>query len=209
MAGKRNYGDPCGVARALDVIGERWTLLIVRELLHGPKRFTDLRAGLPNASQNVLSHRLDELERGGVLRRTKLGPPASTWVYELTERGQALKPVVIEIGRWGSRIALDTTEDMSVDALIVALETTFDPRGTDGREATFELRLDDDRFRVEVSGGSLTIARGAASQPDATFTATSRGFRSLVFGGQGDVAVDGDRDAAAWFVRLFPRPTPA
>src|SRR5438874_2580370 len=103
MTGKRSYDDPCGVARALDLIGERWALLVVRELLHGPKRFTDLRAGLPNASQNVLSYRLRDLEQAGVLTRRRLGPPVGSWVYELTERGHALEPVLFQLGCWGSR----------------------------------------------------------------------------------------------------------
>src|SRR5688572_32862025 len=103
MATSRRYGDACGMPRALDRVGERWALLIVRELLLGPKRFTDLRAGLPNASPNVLSQRLRELEAHGVLRRRRLGPPARAWVYELTDWGQELEPLIVQLGRWGSR----------------------------------------------------------------------------------------------------------
>src|SRR5919107_2204104 len=102
MDGKRTYGDRCGVARALDIVGERWALLVVRDLLLGPKRFTDLRAGLPHVSPDVLSQRLRELEEAGIVRRTKLPPPAGARVYELTERGRGLQPIVIELGRWGS-----------------------------------------------------------------------------------------------------------
>src|SRR6266702_797200 len=91
---RRSYGDSCGVARALDVVGERWALLVVRELLFGPKRYADLSRGLPGMSQNVLSQRLRELEQEGIMRRRKLGPPASIRVYELTERGQDLEPVL-------------------------------------------------------------------------------------------------------------------
>src|SRR5207248_7286064 len=103
MATTRTYGDGCAIARALDLVGERWALLVVRELLLGPKRFTDLRSGLPNASPNVLSERLRELEEAGVLRRRKLPPPAAAWVYELTAWGRDLEPVVTALGRWGSR----------------------------------------------------------------------------------------------------------
>ena len=99
----RTYGDPCGIARALDLVGERWALLVVRELLLGPKRFTDLREALPRVSADVLSQRLRELERTGVLRRAKLPPPAGSRVYELTEWGRELEPVVLALGRWGSR----------------------------------------------------------------------------------------------------------
>src|SRR4051812_7963315 len=102
MAAKRTYGDRCGVARALDVVGERWALLVVRELLLGPKRFTDLRAGLPHVSPDVLAQRLRQLEQADVVRRGTLPPPAGSRIYELTERGRRLEPVVLELGRWGS-----------------------------------------------------------------------------------------------------------
>src|SRR3954449_3642338 len=102
MATKRTYGDRCGVARALDVVGERWALLVVRELLLGPKRFTDLRAGLPHVSPNVLSQRLRELEEAGIVRRRKLPPPAGSRVYELTEWGEELEPIVTRLGAWGA-----------------------------------------------------------------------------------------------------------
>src|SRR5436305_8974178 len=101
MTSKRTYGDRCGIARALDRVGERWALLVVRELLLGPKRFGDLRAGLPGASPNVLSQRLRELEDAGVVRRRRLPPPAGVRVYELTEWGRELEPVVLHLGRWG------------------------------------------------------------------------------------------------------------
>src|ERR1700744_6010614 len=100
---KRTYGDSCGIARALDIVGERWALLVVRELVHGPKRFTDLRAGLPAISPNVLTQRLDELELAAVVRRRQFPPPAAAWVYELTEWGYELGPILIELGRWGAR----------------------------------------------------------------------------------------------------------
>src|SRR4051794_40586324 len=103
MATTRTYGDGCAIARALDVVGERWALLIVRELLLGPKRYTDLRRGLPNASPNVLSERLRELEQAGVVQRRKLPPPASSRVYELTEWGLDLEEVVQSLGSWASR----------------------------------------------------------------------------------------------------------
>src|SRR5919106_3243857 len=98
----RTYGDLCGIARALDVVGERWALLVVRELLLGPKRFTDLRAGLPHVGPDVLTQRLKELEAAGVVRRATLPPPAASKVYELTRRGAELEPVVLALGRWGS-----------------------------------------------------------------------------------------------------------
>jgi DNA-binding HxlR family transcriptional regulator len=217
MSGRRSYDDPCGVARALDMVGERWALLVVRELLLGPKRFTDLRLGLPTASQNVLSHRLRELEQAGVVRRRKLGPPASTWVYELTEHGYDLEPALLQFARWGSRLPMTASAELSVDALILALKTTFDPRIDGELRAIYELRLGEDHFRAEVADGRIELVRGSEDQPDATIETGVATFRSLVFGGRpladalhcGDLTLEGDHHAVARLLRLFPRPTPA
>ena len=124
----RTYGDRCGVARALDVIGERWALLVVRELVLGPKRFSDLRAGLRGVAPDVLSQRLRELEGAGVLRRATLPPPSGARVYELTEWGQELEPLVLGLGRWGSRAPFPAAEaELGPDAFVIALKTLFDP----------------------------------------------------------------------------------
>src|SRR3712207_6795803 len=137
---KRKYDDGCAAAHALDLVGERWALLVVRELLLGPKRFTDLRAGLPNASPNVLAQRLRELERTGVVRRRKLPPPAASRVYELTEWGMELEPVIISLGRWGARSPLRPRDAaIGVDSIILALRTMFDPHAAEGIEASYEL----------------------------------------------------------------------
>jgi DNA-binding HxlR family transcriptional regulator len=213
---RRSYDDPCGLARALDLVGERWALLVVRELLLGPKRFTDLRRGLPAASQNVLSFRLRELEDAGVVRRRRLGPPASAWVYELTGRGRELEPAVLHLARWGSTAPMSSAAELSADALMLALRTTFDPAAAGELRAGYELRLDDDRFRAEVADGRLEVARGAAGRPDAAIETSASTLRSLVFGGRslagavraGEAKVEGDREAAERFVGLFPRPTP-
>lgn len=211
----RTYGDPCGIARALDLVGERWALLVVRELLLGPKRFTDLRTGLPGASRNVLSQRLRELEQAGIVQRRKLGPPAGAWVYELTDWGRDLEPVVLALGRWGSRAPSMPGAELSVDALMLALKTTFDPRAA-GLRARYELRLGEDRFRVEVADGQIELARGGADQPDAAIETDSATLRSLVFGDRqladalhaGAFTFTGDRQAVAHFLHLFPRPAP-
>src|ERR671924_23795 len=116
MPMRRTYGDRCGVARALDLVGERWALLVVRELLLGPKRFTDLRSGLPHVSPDVLSQRLRELEEAGIVRRGKLPAPAGSRIYELTERGRQLEPVILELGRFD--VARGSAED--ADATIEA-----------------------------------------------------------------------------------------
>jgi DNA-binding HxlR family transcriptional regulator len=217
MDGIRTYGDPCGIARALDLVGERWALLVVRELLLGPKRFTDLRAGLPGASPNVLSQRLRELERAGIVRRRKLGPPASVWVYELTDRGLELEPVLLELGRWGSRSPAKHAAELSVNALIIALKTMFDPHAADGLQATYELRLGEERFRVHVTDGHMDLTRGNADEPDAIIESDVATLRSLVFSGRqldeavhsGDLKLEGDWRAVTHFHRLFPLAEPA
>src|SRR3954453_15406297 len=149
MAGKRTYGDGCGIAHGLDQVGERWALLVVRELLLGPKRFTDLRAGLPNASPNVLSQRLRELEDAGVIQRRRLAPPAGSSVYELTEWGRGLEPIVMAFGGWAIQSpAFPPADPIGEDSVILALRTLFDPDAATGVSARYEVRLGEQRFRV-------------------------------------------------------------
>src|SRR5919106_6337398 len=137
MPTRRTYGDRCGIARALDQVGERWALLVVRELLLGPKRFTDLRAGLPHVSPDVLAQRLRELERDGVVRRRKLAPPAASRVYELTDRGRELEPVLLALGEWGSAAPVPPgSPRLGVDSTIIALRTLFDARAAGDLAAT-------------------------------------------------------------------------
>ncbi len=214
----RTYDDPCGIARALDHVGERWALLIVRELLLGPKRFTDLRAGLPGASQNVLSQRLRELEESGIVRRRKLPPPAASQVYELTDRGYELEPVVLALARWGSRAPLRSAKPLSVDALMYALKSTFDPEAAGDFAGRVELRLGEQSFLAAVSGGRLTLRRaepGATpadvvlrTPADAVLRTDADTLRALVFTGArlDSGMVEGDRQMAGRFVKLFPRP---
>ena len=160
---KRTYGDSCGIARALDIVGERWALLVVRELLHGPKRFTDLRAGLPRVGPDMLAARLRELEQAGVVRRGTLPPPAASKIYELTEWGAELAPVLVALGRWGSRVPLpDQPPPLGIDAAVVALETTFDPEAAGGVDAVYELTLGEQIFTLEVAAGRLEVTRGRA-----------------------------------------------
>nr|WP_232328465.1 helix-turn-helix domain-containing protein [Kibdelosporangium sp. MJ126-NF4]CEL22381.1 Transcriptional regulator, HxlR family [Kibdelosporangium sp. MJ126-NF4]CTQ89236.1 Transcriptional regulator, HxlR family [Kibdelosporangium sp. MJ126-NF4] len=204
----RTYDDPCGIARALDLVGERWALLITRELLFGPKRFTDLRAGLPTASQNVLSHRLRELEESGVVRRHKLGPPAGAWVYELTDRGHDLRPVIIELARWGCHAPTASGAQLSVAALMIALLTTFSPELAGDLDATYELRVSGEHFRATVADGRIDITPGRAENPDAVVETDAGTLRGIVFGGRAitDEITGGDRRSAARFLGLFPRP---
>lgn len=208
----RTYDDPCGLARALNLVGERWSLLIVRELLLGPKRFTDLRRGLPSASQSVLTQRLGELEEAGVLHRREMGPPVGGRVYELTGRGRELEPALLALSAWGSRAPLPAPgPELSVDALALALRTTFD--GSGAADVICEFRLDGDVLTVAVTGGRLEVTRGPAARPAAIVEASAAALRSVIFGKRSWVdaglTVSGDRAAATRLLRRFPRPAPA
>ena len=205
MTGLRSYGDPCGIAGALDVVGERWALLIVRELLFGPKRFSDLRAGL-GASPNVLSQRLAELEASSVVKRRSAGGA----LYELTDWGRELRPILLELGSWGARSSHRPTGELSVDALMAALESTFAPDREPKLHARYELKLGEERFYVEISRGNIAIARGRPSRPDVVIDTDPATLRALVFGDRklagAPVEVRGDAELARTFFRLFPRP---
>jgi DNA-binding HxlR family transcriptional regulator len=219
MATRRTYGDGCAIAHALDLVGERWALLVIRELLLGPKRYTDLRRGLPNASPNVLSQRLDELEQAGVLRRRKLPPPASARVYELTDWGLDLEETVMSLGRWGARSPTRPSDApiRSADSVILALRARFDARAAHGLRATYELRLGDDRFRITVADDQLTVARGDAERADATIDTDPDTLNAVLWGNQsladaqrsGTMTIAGDKPAVKRILRLFPTPEPA
>jgi len=208
----RQYDDPCGIARALDVIGDRWALLVVRELIFGPKRFAQLRSGLHSVSPNVLSLRLRELESAGVVRRGMLAPPASVAVYELTGRGRALEPMLLELGRWGSKEPINSSRELTADAFLVALKSAFDVSAAPAGDVIFELDIDGETFHVMVSGGSLDIMRGRHGHPAVCLRGDARTMRSIAFGREPIAAaerarrltVTGDWDLAEVFTRMFP-----
>jgi DNA-binding HxlR family transcriptional regulator len=151
----RRYRDACGTAQGLDIVGERWTLLVVRELLLGPKRFTDLRGGLPGISTNILADRLETLELSGVVRRRTLPAPAASKVYELADWGRDLEQVVAAIGRWGVRSPWRSEEDaIGVDGLMVSFRTMFDPEAAGDLEARYEVVLGGQAFGIEVKDGA-------------------------------------------------------
>lgn len=199
------YDDPCGVARALDVVGQRWALLVVRELLLGPKRFRDLAHGLSGMSQNVLSQRLKELESSGIVRRVMAGPPVSGPVYELTDEGAALEPVLIALGRWGRTRPLTATGPMSVDALLLALRTTFNPAVAEDLSIEVDLRIEDDRVALTVADGQISMRRGPARRPDATITADVASLRTLVYRGSAapGVHIEGDKASVRRLLAAF------
>ena len=205
----RTYGDRCGVARALDVIGERWALLVVRELVLGPKRFSDLRAGLPRVAPDVLSQRLRELAEAGVVQRTTLPPPGGARVYELTEWGQDLEPLVIGLGRWGSRAPFPGNGEagLGVDAFVIALKTLFRPAGFAG---VVDLRLGEDRFALEVRGGRFEARRGVAEDPDLTILADPGPLAAALWHGGplDEIELLGDVALFDRFRAAFPPPVP-
>jgi DNA-binding HxlR family transcriptional regulator/putative sterol carrier protein len=218
MASKRTYGEACRFAHALDLVGERWALLVVRELLLGPKRFTDLRAGLPHASPNILAERLRDLEEGAVVRKRKLAPPAGSSVYELTEWGQELEPVVTKLGAWGARSPFPPdVEEINADSIVLALRSLFDAEAADDLAATYELRIGKERFRVKISGGEIDLARGAPSDPEATIAVPDAQTLAAVLTAQlpladalssGATQVEGSKRSARRFLRFFPMPEP-
>lgn len=185
MTTARTYGDPCAAARALDLIGERWALMIVRELLFGPKRYSDLQSGLPGASPTVLSQRLRDLEEGQVIQRRKLGPPARAWVYELTDWGHQLEPILVSLGRWGRHTpAKQTTMALGTDSLLLALQSHLEPARLQGLDATLLLDLGEDLFTIHASDGHLTIRRGEPMRWDAAVRTDTATFRALVIEGR-------------------------
>ncbi len=218
MSDRRSYGDPCGIARALDLIGERWAVLVVRELVLGPKRFTDLRKALPGLSPDVLTERLRDMEQAGVVVRRTLRPPTRSRVYELTEWGRELEPVVLALGRWGSRAPFPSgAGPLGIDAFVLALKTLFDPPAAGGFKASYELRLGEYRFLARVSGRRLEIKRGDGERPDAVIEADTGSLSAVLWHRRrlgeavraGDIEIRGSRTAVERFLKLFPAPKPA
>ena len=214
----RTYGDGCGIAHALDLLGERWALLVVRELLLGPKRFTDLRDGLPNSSPNVLAQRLRELEQAAIVQRRKLPPPAGSWIYELTDWGRELKPIVISLGSWAIRSpSFPRGAPVGSDSVILALSTFFDAAAAGDLDARYELRMGENAFDVRVADRTIEVDRGAADDPDAIIETDTATFSALIWDGRdladalrtGEIAIEGDHDAVTRFLGLFPQPAPA
>ncbi len=218
MATTRTYGDACAAAHALDLIGERWALLVVRELLFGPKRFSDLRAGLPHAGPNRISQRLRELEQTLIVRRRKLGPPAGSWVYELTEWGRQLEPVLIDLGRWGRHSPFrDLDADISADALMLALRGDFDPKAGGNLTTTLALHFGADHFTVHVADGQIEIVRADPPNPDMIIATSAKTFAALFTKRRsleeatrtGDITVSGELSVAQRLLDCFPRPESA
>jgi len=209
---KRSYGQFCGLARALEIVGERWALLIVRDLLTGPKRFTDLHAGLPGIPTNILTARLRELEDDGVIARRTLARPNGSMVYGLTERGRELEDTVVVLGRWGAK-SLDRPrpgEVMTIDAMTIALRATFRSEAARGLRVSYELRFGPMVLGARVERGKLEVTPGPLPGADAVIAA--RGPLHHLMSGtisprqaqkSGLVHVTGDKRLFTRFAEMF------
>jgi DNA-binding HxlR family transcriptional regulator len=220
----RSYNQYCAVARGLDVVGDRWTLLLIRDLLLGPKRYKDLLSGLPGIGTNLLADRLRELEGAGLIERIVLPPPAGSTVYQLTEAGQALEPAMVALGRWGARFMGPPrkTDVMVPRAYFVAMRGVFDPQAAAGLTETYEVRIADLVFEVRVAGGRLTTSEGRVTNADVILTMEVETLNALMFQlitpsaalAHGRVKIDkGDQKSLERFIRIvgfhrsFPSPS--
>ena len=215
----RGYGQYCGLARALELVGSRWTLLIVRELLAGPKRYTELAHGLPGIPSNILSSRLREMEDGGIVERALEPRPSTSVVYTLTAYGQELEGPLTALGLWGVKsLPPPTTDDTySTSALALALKSVFDAEQAANRDLLADIRLGDQHLYVAVGDGQVCFPRQPPADPDLVVTASPAVFSEL-FAGHLDIdaavetgaaIVDGSRPDARRFFKIFHMPRPA
>ena len=214
----RSYDDSCGTAHALDLIGERWALLVMRELMLGPRRFGDLRAQLPGISANVLTQRLEGLEAARIVRRTRLAPPASVQVYELTAWGLEAEPILLHMGMWGARSPrFDPGLYFSPASLMLSLRAKFAPERAGQADIALSMRFDAEIYTVAVRGGRLTTARGAPDRADAAVAGQPSALIELFYlktplealESQGRLTVEGDRTALQRFADLWEMPPQA
>jgi DNA-binding HxlR family transcriptional regulator len=215
---RRRYGDGCGTAHALDLIGERWALLVMRELMLGPKRFSDIRADLPGISANVLTQRLEGLERDGIVVRRRLAPPASGQVYGLSEWGYQSLPIMGALGRWATRSpGHDPGQHFSAVSLMLSFMAMGQPGLPRDIDAVIGFRLGRESYRATIRDGAIRSERAPAEGADALFTSTPGTIANAIYGGiplaaleaEGTLAIEGDRAIAERFVTLFPLPPKA
>lgn len=206
------YGDACGTAHGLELIGERWALLVVRELMFGPKRFGDLKAGLPGISANVLTQRLEGLEAAGVVRKRKLPPPASVQVYGLTAWGLEAEPIISELGRWAARSPKhDPSLPLSPASMMLSFRTMFDAEKAGDVRMTLGFRFGEEAFVVTVAEDGLTVRRGETGEAEVVVTATPEQVAAAVYVDQPlpEGAVAGDAAVFARFAGFFALPDKA
>ena len=221
---RRWYDDACGAAMAMELVGERWSIFVVRELMFGPRRFGQLRTDLPGISANILTQRLEALEQMGVVARRTLPAPASVQVYELTQWGYDAEPILLTMCRWALQSpAHDPMLHLSPVAMMLSLKSLFEPEKLIDAQAartsgfTVGLEMGEDQFVARVVDGRLTIQRGWADQLDCSLTGSTLTMRRIFYGGQplpdmvqaGALTVEGDIALAQRFARAFPFPRKA
>jgi DNA-binding HxlR family transcriptional regulator len=209
---KRRFQDACGLAHALELLGERWAILVIRELLLGPRRFSDLKADLPGISANVLTQRLTELEERGLVRKTRLPPPASVQVYAATEWALDAGPILCQLGRWAFRSPRhDASQPVSPVAIMLSMQTNFDPELAGDFAGSIAFRFGDSRYWAQVRDRRIEVGSGEPADADATITCTPDDMKPVLYGGAPVemVQVDGNIEAARRFVRLFSLPPKA
>jgi len=206
---RRRYDDACGLAHALELLGERWAMLVLRELAYGPRRFSDLKSDLSGISANVLTQRLTELEARGLVRRSKLPPPASVQVYEATDWGLEVIPVIANLGRWAARSPLhDTCLRMIHVSLLMSLQTLISPARAEGIDTRIGFRLGDAAYVATVRDGRLDVDRHEPDGCAVIFTGSPSAVAGVIHGGAPfeTIEVEGDMVLAKRFVTLFPLP---
>jgi DNA-binding HxlR family transcriptional regulator len=210
---KRVYDDACGAAHAMELIGERWGLLVVRELFWGPKRFGEIRASLPGISANVLTQRLEGLEAAGVLHRRRLPPPANAQVYELTDWGYEAEPLFQVLGRWAARSPVhDPSLPLSPSSLMLSFRTMFSAERARGMQpAVIGFVLGAEQFRAAVRADGIEISRGDAEDAAVVFTGSATAIAAAIYGGAPleTLGIKGDQMLALRFTTLFPLPAKA
>jgi DNA-binding HxlR family transcriptional regulator len=204
----KRYAQHCPVARALDVIGERWTPLIVRELLLGPRRYTDLLAALPGVGTNILAGRLTDLQASGVVIKRTLPPPTPVAVYELTEAGEALAPVIDSLRTWGERYApAPQADDAARPSWVIQSAASRSKRLGAGRVC--ELRVGDEVFELTGTDETVAVKARVAHAPDAVLTLEPRVLFGLAIGqltparATDKIAVEGDRKVARDVIEML------
>lgn len=209
---RRRYDDACGTAHGLELIGERWALLVVRELMLGPRRFGDLRASLPGLSANVLTQRLEQLEAAGVVVRRRLPPPASVQVYDLTDWGREAEPVISELGRWAARSpGHDPTLPLSPVSMMLSFRTMFDAAKAGDAGMTLGFVFGAERFVVTVADGALTVRRDETDGAEAVVAGSPEAVAAAVYGGAGadGLAIEGQPGVFERFSGFFELPPKA
>ncbi len=206
---KRSYDDACGLAHALELVGERWALLVMRELMFGPRRFSGLKADLPGISANVLAQRLGELEERGLVRRTRLPPPASVQVYEATDWGLEAAPVIRQLGKWAVRSTRhDPGQQVSPVSIMMSMETMFDAERAGDFRARAGFRFGETPFVADVGDGRIAVSRATLDACDYIVSASPEEIAGVLYGGApiDAIKVEGDLALARRFVTLFPLP---